>query len=68
MSDEHSARTTSLEARLTSVKMDIDDDDEEKGGNVREQENCLHYLLNRISIPTSKTRHGFHSLVYLRMK
>ena len=29
MSDEHSARTTSLEARLTSVKMEIDDDDED---------------------------------------
>ena len=29
MSDEHSARTASLEARLTSVKMEIDDDDED---------------------------------------
>ena len=29
MGDEHSARTTSLEARLTSVKMEIDDDDED---------------------------------------
>ena len=29
MSDEHSARTSSLEARLLSVKMEIDDDDED---------------------------------------
>ena len=29
MSDEHNARTSSLEARLTSVKMEIDDDDED---------------------------------------
>ena len=29
MSDEHSTRTGSLEARLTSVKMEIDDDDED---------------------------------------
>lgn len=29
MSDEHNTRTSSLEARLTSVKMEIDDDDED---------------------------------------
>lgn len=29
MSDEHNARTASLEGRLTSVKMEIDDDDED---------------------------------------
>ncbi|MDE0858474.1 MAG: hypothetical protein OSA38_07910, partial [Candidatus Poseidoniaceae archaeon] len=29
MGDEHNARTASLEARLTSVKMEIDDDDED---------------------------------------
>ena len=29
MSDEHNARTSSLEARLTLVKMEIDDDDED---------------------------------------
>ena len=29
MSDDHSARAASLEARLSSVQMEIDDDDEE---------------------------------------
>ena len=29
MSDEHSARAGSLNAHLTSVKMEIDDDDED---------------------------------------
>ena len=29
MSDQHSQRAASLEARLTDVKMEIDDDDED---------------------------------------
>ena len=29
MSDDHSVRTASLEARLSTVEMDIDDDDED---------------------------------------
>ena len=29
MSDDHTVRTSSLEARLSSVQMDIDDDDED---------------------------------------
>ena len=29
MSDDHSARAASLEARLSSVQMEIDDDDED---------------------------------------
>jgi len=29
MSDQHSQRNASLEARLTDVKMEIDDDDED---------------------------------------